>query len=203
MKTFLLSFPRSGNSWFRYCIENALKIPTIDINPNYGNRSINKTFGLDSDVKNEFKIVKTHKAKDIEENSQIIFILRNFNDCVESHKQRGATGTTEKILKNYLDLLDFFDEYKNKKILIQYEKVITKNGLKETLKDVESFLSFENKNYDKFIDNFEKHKKISKKGYKNKIGGVRSKNIKVNMNMKKYIKSNEPHLIEKCLQNYM
>ena len=53
---FLTSYPRSGNSWFRYGIEFLSKQPTTGIHP----KNLMTFSGLNFDRKQEYILIKTH-----------------------------------------------------------------------------------------------------------------------------------------------
>lgn len=197
---YLISFPRSGNSWLRYCIEHVLKIPTIDINPDFKNKSISECYDCGKKIQGKYKITKSHKFV-ATENDKVIFILRDFKDCIESHKQRSASGTVDKFLNEYFSLLKQYDDFCGDKTIIYYEDIIDKNKLPNIMESLSQFLESDCE-IDDFVKNYEKHKQESKNGYQTKFAGHRNKNIKVNISLSEKINKKYKNLIKKYLTSY-
>lgn len=198
---YLISFPRSGNSWLRYCIEHILKIPTIDINPDFKNRSISECYECKEKIRGKNKIIKSHKFI-ATENDKLIFILRNYKDCIESHKQRSASGPVDKFLNEYFSLLKQYDDFSGDKTIIYYEDIIDENKLPDIMKNLSQFLESDC-DIDDFVKNYEKHKQESKNGYQTKFAGHRNKNITVNINISTKLKNKHKKLIEKYMEKYI
>lgn len=160
----LLSYPRSGNTWLRYCIENLTSISTrgYDTNP------------MDGSIKNLYSkkvVLKRHKVTGPEINRPLIFVLRNYKEVVRGADER--TFETFKELCNgknqpydYIQSIKAFDESpSNEKLLIHYEDLM-KDPASELLK-ICDFLGEGSENIESFVKNLTEHKKQSISFYEN------------------------------------
>lgn len=97
-KVLLLSYPRSGNTWSRYCIEYLTKRPTgeaeylfpINRYNKFMNNPINNNFELGVDY-NRAPIIKLHEYTPKYEEKKyggkyLILILRNYKECILRHE---------------------------------------------------------------------------------------------------------------------
>lgn len=198
---YLISYPRSGNSWMRYCIELLFHRKTIDINKDYRNKTLSQTYNLkETELADIPPIIKSHKFIPTK-NDAVIFLLRDFEQCISSHKYRGAKGEPKVMLKKYIELLRDYDNFPGKKLLLYYEDYTNTSTFKKTLEDLGTFLGEEPKNLDEFIKNYNHHSTLSKKGYKDKIGGERSSKNKVSDDLKSVV-SKHANLKNKYLERY-
>lgn len=197
MTNYLISYPRSGNSWFRYCIESVLGIKTTDVNPDHKNKSLHLTIGNRKDLSTEKEIFKAHKFL-AENDDKVIFLLRDMQEAVTSHKQRGARGRLDSMILTYLELLDAYDKYSGPKILVRYEDFITKGKIPCIMKKIADFLGEECDTVD-FMKRYEEHKNKSQQGYQKHIGGTRNKNVSVNYKVSKSSQKKYKHLLDNYL----
>lgn len=169
---YLLSYPRSGNTWLRYCIEVLTGERTIGyLNSN----SFDK--GIMEHNRNNKKpiIIKRHDTLDIENNedNRLILIVRNYKEVLIRHNSNKKTifddykDYTSGEPISYIKLLKYYDEFKGKKIIIYYEDII--NDLKNTLNLVINFLNVEipEEIAQEFFQNLENHKNKSLSIYEN------------------------------------
>lgn len=161
---YLISFPRSGNSWLRYCIENALGVPTIG---EHTGKTINTIFNIGSITSNSaIKIIKSHNFI-ASTHDKAIFVLRHYNDCIASHMRRGCVENPKQLADIYMKLLTAFDKFNGKKILFVYNNITHKNGIRNALFRVAQFLDID-ADIKQFFRNFRMHKIKSKNGYRQK-----------------------------------
>lgn len=177
-RTLLLSYPRSGNSWVRYCVETLSKKKTIKaLVPPY-----NTTDGMDKLVSmgmspmdkdsltdteyDEIILEKSHIWEEEfdyifnqENNSKLILIIRDYKECIprntnyDSHKY---SVESEKFNSNLI----IFDNTNIDKLLIYYEDLILQP--KETLIKILKFLDEYNEmDLNTFIEKLPEHKKNS------------------------------------------
>lgn len=148
----VLGYPRSGNHWLVYCMKYAI------------NQSLWFSHG------NNLKFWDNCKNKNY---SSIVFILRNYKECVVRHcetnidiikKELSGDGPTEKIKSksDYLAILKLFDSYdKDKKILVYYEDLIS--NPENELNRLADYFNVDKNNVQTFMNNFNEHKNNSLK----------------------------------------
>ena len=156
MKNYLLSYPRSGNTWLRYCIEVLTNNRTIG----YLGSDAKDSGVLPKNRTNEKPIlIKRHETSDIKEGN-LILIVRNYKEVIIRHNS--VKTIMEDYSSNnrvtYLKLLNFYHTYKGKKMIIYYEDLI--DDLKNTIDKVLNFLGLEVSidSIDDFFSNIEEHK---------------------------------------------
>ena len=178
-KSFLLSFPRSGNTFTRYFVEYLTKHPTTSAStfPYDKNKkpkitdsnSLLKNIGINNVLKYEKDIlIKKHNMFNSEKYIYpMIFVIRNYKEVLLRHygdKKNAIKNIPYSDNCNYYKCLKDFNEWENNKIIIYYEDLITKT--EETIKKVIKFLDkFNIKEYNNFIKNLEQHKRNSIKSY--------------------------------------
>lgn len=180
-RTFLLSYPQSGNTWLRYCIEVISQRPTI-------RRHATKTRWLDLHYANplawevgfeidEHKapIEKLHEYKEsllCHNNESIylnrttdtlIFILRNPKECIARSEYTSLSALLDNLWGNcykhsiYFENLALFDTWPaERKYLIYYEDLISHP--RETLADLLTFLDEPDMRLDQFMHEYDAHK---------------------------------------------
>lgn len=167
MKNYLLSYPRSGNTWLRYCVETLSGENTIGYeNSNHFERGV-----LEKYRKSKKPILyKRHETEGVDnsENNRIILIVRNYKEVIVRHNGKVKSIMQDYDTKNrisYLKLLRFYDSFIGNKLIIYYEDLI--EDLENTLKDVFSFLEIdiEKSKMENFFLNIEEHKSKSLKIY--------------------------------------
>ena len=183
-KVFLLSYPRSGNTWTRYCLQFLTKRPTFSHYPRgsfskwreWINFSQKAKIGVDYSKDIIWKIHFRHYFELVgdynPETDKLIMISRNYKECLIRHL--GAKIFADNFENNldvlsYLDNFQLFDEWpEDNRVLIYYEDLI--QHPKETLKKVLLFLG-ENLSYlNSFIENYNKHRNNSIGFYTSNIG---------------------------------
>ena len=214
----LLSYPRSGNTWLRYCAEFLTGHPTKG--------HVNK---LDNDIKelnfrnNENPIlIKTHYPKQAITNPNgLLMIVRDYKEVLIRHagKQRNENNNV-KFLESqtngstsidYMKGLEIYDSYAGDKLMIYYEDLL--EDTENTLMKVIDFLKCEKKDKLKeFIENIEEHKKKSIEMYDKRETSVtfgktlnhHSSRIKEGdkVNWDNNLKTRFPELYEKYLKRY-
>ena len=173
---YLISYPRSGNTWLRYCIEYIFKRPTIGYTTPGSSSFDKKSIGNFADIKttgDEPIMIKRHSFEDgcCEENDKIIVLIRNFQEVIIRHTQKTDIGSFISNLSgkenevDYYSILKQYDNWKGDKILIYYEDLIS--NLESTLHSVCDFLAGNKKEeaVDEIIKNLEHHKEKSIKVY--------------------------------------
>merc|ERR1712146_509889 len=170
-KTFLLSYPRSGNSWLRYCIEYLTERPTCGIlysNPtmlgNPANLPLARMAGFSVDY-TKTPIWKFHRKKEMNflnyfnpQEEYLILILRNPKEAITRHERK--VPDKKSLLKDsfsYFENLTVYDEWNpEKRLLLLYEDLI-----KDPRKTLEKLFTFIQespvRSLDTFFEQYEEH----------------------------------------------
>lgn len=175
---FLLSYPRSGNTFFRYCIEYITQYKTNGC----GNDRGLKTLGIlqDNKIKNDDVFITkrhfTHQTrgdglyiKTSVNSNNVLLLVRNYKYCVHSQITRGAKKKPKNQIIEYCKNINTFYNGKN---IIYYEDFI-KNP-KESVKYALDFfeVEYDNERFENLFNNIEEHKEICLKGYKKNQGKI-------------------------------
>ncbi len=125
-KTLIISYPRSGNTLFRYILERASGMPTDGTcdNPVIKNHLMQP---LIHKGKYNYIAYKSHRWNAIQADT-VIFILRDYKECLIRHheKPRGISfdlfkSQTRGGPHDYINLIQKFDKFEGTKHLIYYE----------------------------------------------------------------------------------
>lgn len=211
---YLISYPRTGNSFVRYAIEFVSKKPTYD----YG-KNINQQYDTDIqyDDTTSYIIRKEHFVIDIPEYPEkIIVLIRDYKDVFISHHFRDKVLDKDEIMesfmnsiegfwKDYYELLYFYDIFPKEKLMIYYDQIFDSE---ETLIQVFKFLELID--YDDFIKNLEYHKNYFFEKYKEKEGSKSEGfsnlcNIYTSsqiIEMNNYFRRGNPTLFDKYLKRF-
>ena len=181
-KTFLLSYPRSGNTWMRYCLEYLTGRPTI-YRPflAYENNSpLGWAAGFEVDCTKP-PIEKVHNKQEMEQqqydcqNDLLILIVRNPKEALSRQEKKQLTF--DLLSKNagasslryapdtYFADIALYDSWKpENRLLIYYEDLLAKPT--QTLKKILLFLYEPIDRLDNFINEYEVHKQKAIEMYK-------------------------------------
>lgn len=177
----LLSYPRSGSTWLRYCVEFLTGFPTVGQNSDgtqgqsvFDRPMINKG-------RKDYVLTKRHSLykKYDKKNDSLILLLRNYKECIPRHNYRNeisldilrgsARGgkVNKKNRVDYVSNIQEWEKWNKNKWIVYYEDLI--NDPENTLAGLLLFLGFGNKlsKIKELIDNFEFHKNKSLSLYKN------------------------------------
>lgn len=221
---YLLSYPRTGNSFVRYAIEYVTRQRTYD----YG-KSINDQY--DTDIQYEvqlpnlpindvpFIVRKEHFVLDIPEKPEkIVLIVRDFKNVFISHHFRDKKLDKDEIIKefnssietfwkDYYELLYLFETFPDNKLFVYYEDLIS--DTKVILKRI--FDLYQIENYNDFLDNIDYHKDYFLEKYKTKEGSksegfsnlynIFSEEEILSMN--EFFRRGNPELFDKYLRRYI
>lgn len=164
-KTFLLSFPRSGNTWTRYCVEYLTKRPTGEspyLTPeNIKNEHINGPLGnffpLGTNLSKP-PLIKCHNLGTfISKDYKLVTLVRNYKECLLRHSLYNLTDA-KSYIRGYFSVLETYDNWpEDKKHLIYYEDLIL--SPKKILSKLLEFLEEEKTNLPSFMLNYSEHKK--------------------------------------------
>lgn len=174
IKTFIFSFPGSGNTWIRYCLEYLTGRPSFarinrKMHPVDLPLGFMVPFPLDFDKP---PLEKAHSVQDIKlsngsvNRDYLIFILRNPKEVfVRNRKPEDITkllisGMFNAPMRSYFDDIRIYHDWcADKKILIYYEDLI--KYPETTLATLLDFIKEPNALLEEFIQNYAQHKKTA------------------------------------------
>lgn len=182
-RTFLLSFPRSGNTWLRYCIEYTTQRPSF----NRFNLKHDVNFPLGWSANFPIDIIKSpiekvHLAKELQrtqandQTDALILIVRNPKEALI--RVAGKTvlmqaimeATCPKNLEIYFEALTIFDSWRSpKKMLVYYEDLL--QNPQAVLESILAFLNETTECLPEFLANYQVHKKKCLSIYKVSASG--------------------------------
>jgi hypothetical protein len=168
-KILLLSFPRSGNSWTTYCIENIANIKVLS-SPSDHNQSSVITTTIDEKTSSKKTCgYKDHYPGQINYPIDgLITIVRDYKECTT--KETSLYGNAKNMLirsaaytYSYMLVLDFFEKSSKPKLIIYYEDLINKpiKTINKICKFIQKFETFSKTKIDNFCTNLEFHQKKS------------------------------------------
>lgn len=208
---YIISYPRSGNTFVRYIVEFLTGLPTKDLMAKkivsreqspllFGNKKI-------------FSAYKRHDFKGIRKTDKIIFVYRNYKEVLVRHNKNHRKITEQTMISNLLDqdgtyygLLKRYEKFTGKKMHIKYEELV-----KYPVKIAHDICTFINGNFnkvDEFRDNKDAHINKSLSFYprsetKGNLKIKHSDNFKDLMPIwEKLIKKHDPVIYKKYLSNY-
>lgn len=170
-RTFLLSYPRSGNTWTRYCIEYITQRPSF--NRFNFKHDINFPLGWLADFPidiNKSPIEKVHFANELKstgannELDALILIVRNPKETLVRHLGKTVLmaavqeNKMPKNLKIYFEALEIFDDWRSpKKMIIYYEDLL--QAPESVLLEILAFLNESTDKLQEFLNDYANHKK--------------------------------------------
>ena len=91
--TYLVSYPRSGANWLRYCLEATVQLPTLGVDPldpktpldgaieEALNLMLGSTLGFECEG-SDILLQHSHRWRTAEEGVDIVMIVRNYKECI-------------------------------------------------------------------------------------------------------------------------
>ena len=174
----LLSYPRSGSTWLRYCIEFLSKKPTGFINSdNLGDAPIYKKIPSIGVVdEDEFSIIIKSHNPDFKPTADfdLIVLVRDYKEAIPRHHKAKIKSELFEMFSSdtvgsknesvdYLKVIERYDCYEGNKILIYYEDLMTYP--KPNILKVKDFLKIDDKYVNVFFQNYLFHKRQGIKAY--------------------------------------
>jgi hypothetical protein len=174
----LLSYPRSGNTWFRYCVEFLTKKPTIGYirsdAAGFDREPIGSFVDIGVNRSQDNILVKRHATEEVGNFmgevdgpiEKLILIVRDYKEVVIRHRKLSPTLDllkdschTVAPSQNYIQMIEYFDNFEGEKLMVYYEDLI--NKLEPTLKSVLDFLGEDDLNLKGFISDIDTHRQQS------------------------------------------
>lgn len=156
-KWYGLGFPRSGNSWMRYICRFLL-----GMDESYAAGTENEQYRMCHWL-----------PKPLDPSRNLLVIVRNYKEVIIRHWQECdknnynfATGflvPPPPETGNYIDPIIQFDQWRNRKLMVYYEDLITKPHA--AIKDIGLALEVDNGRVDALLNNYDHHRERSYKRY--------------------------------------
>lgn len=172
-RTYILSFPRSGNTWLRYCLEYLTQRPSLYYWNHTGiNRPLGLLAGFPIDITKK-PFWKVHVEDEMyflgginRLVDSVILVVRNPKEAI--YRQQSMFDNfdicAEDPLRYYFKHLQTYDTWSpERRCLVYYEDLISKPH--ETLLHILSFLHEKNTRLDEFMRDYTQHKAQALKLY--------------------------------------
>lgn len=157
--TYLLSYPRSGNTFMRYCLEHLTPYRTIGAKTKVDRDILKKEA-------DHPQLIKTHTCNNVKDNLPLIFILRDFYEIRHNHGMSSYAEAMKRTIRggtvpfDFFKNLNFFHNYQGEKILIRYEDMMT-DKMGGELELLLEFLGCSKENLSEFVENLDDHREKS------------------------------------------
>jgi len=207
---YLISYPKSGNTWVRYCLEYLTDKRTMG----YARSTEFEPSVLKHTRDLSPWLIKKHELRGIDnpQEDKIILIIRNYKEVLlrlkgENYDLINSQGNTGRF--NYFKLINFYNGYKGKKHLVYYEDIIS--NLKKSIIGILNFLGEDVSDIklNDFFNDIENHKIKSLEIYSD--SKTKGKNVifhsnKLSLDRKKewdsYVENNYKKIFDKYLNRY-
>jgi len=174
-KILLLSYPRSGNTFFGFFLKEITQSPNIHncvikAHHNVGKKITN--IQLNALIKNGY-IFKEHHSDECKyvfnkKNDKLIFLIRNYKECII--RNIGTKRDIKNACIKYCNNINFFDSYKGDKVFLYYEDFIF--DFKTNFDKVLPIIDYDKNQYINVFNNFKKNKNLILKKYNNTHGSL-------------------------------
>ncbi|MHC4885200.1 MAG: hypothetical protein ACYTGH_08970 [Planctomycetota bacterium] len=175
MKTFLLSYPRSGNSWVRYFVEHVSGRPTAGCVGNAADVALCRN-RLDPNPLAHVDeaaapiLHKSHgEALENGASNRLLLLTRNPSICIRRHV--GGFSLLE--VGRYIRILDRFNGWNGQRHLVRYEDLTTRPTA--VFLQIAEFLSLDHQAALQFSERLEDHRAQSIRLYSDPSSGIAPK----------------------------
>ncbi|EKX46127.1 hypothetical protein GUITHDRAFT_108161 [Guillardia theta CCMP2712] len=200
-QVYLLSVPKSGNTWLRYILENITESPSV------GDRPVLAASGIKDPYKYPAFLVKKHRIdlSQVVAGEKVILIIRNPIESVLRHIRHfsyNAMGLSE-VIENIIINWKAYQDFPGPKLLIKYEELIEKSSssCQNLLGRIFDFI--DNGDYStriqQFCDELGIHKEKSRRHY-TKVLGLIIHNISDGLHHERVLREKDPALLQVALE---
>jgi len=174
-RNWLISYPRSGNTWIRLFFEYYTRKST---------RSLCVPFKPLIFDTVETILWKKHELffdGPVDESDKVVFLIRNPFDAIASSLKfdgkEPSDSNVKKYVKHYVEEINEYEKFNGKKIIIYYEDLL--DDFKETVKKIIVFLELKIKErkIDKFMKKNEKYFRRALSWYVNEVPDKTKDNV--------------------------
>lgn len=214
----LLTYPRSGNTWVRYCVERISGRPSV-YPESKGDSPIGSRMDIGVDLSASPILYKSHNVPRTDD-KRLIVILRDYKEAIPRHQREqeklglmdffySQTKGRHNAEVDYIKILQQFDNHSGDKLLIHYEDLIMHP--RKNLMSIFKFLNLQNM-VGSFFRDYEMHKAAGIKSYHAKsLTGGKRESLKFHQSkidnshlsaMTKHLKKNYPVIYSRYLTRY-
>ncbi len=177
-KSFLASYPHSGNTWVRYIVEYFSKRYTEGLYQSGipMEKSISNITELETKQDKPPILIKRHDINEKEfDTMPLLLLVRNYKQCIVRHNKKDKMSVINKKFiatfegtQNpfYFYLIRLYDLWIKPKLLIYYEDLINESKEEKEIKKILDFLKIGYKRkWNKFYEDIVYHRNNSKRIY--------------------------------------
>lgn len=168
---YLLSYPRSGVTWLRYCIEELTGRPTLGASSSDHPICNRDGVNLNVDPQKDFVAFKRHwwNGEEFSSEDHITLVIRNHVEILSRHRTKDG-HSTQRVLEEdapeYVNNIKKFDSFGGGKYVVYYEDIIKDKPLKEILYDfVDLYDDASEERLISLMESIDHHRKISLQSY--------------------------------------
>lgn len=164
---YIVSYPRSGNTWLRYIIEYLSNQPTNGLidKPNKYDK-LQKPLLINGDNYIAYKLHSFDPK--ITNRDKVILIIRNYKECIIRHNKDKRGYDFELFQKHnqgkkddYIGMIKQYHHFNGEKMHIYYEDLINDYHLEKICYQLCQFLDIPDSEVNNLLDNLESIKKNS------------------------------------------
>ncbi len=175
-RVLLLSYPRSGNTWLRYCLEFLTQRPSLSrMGLSYFTQQplgFTTEFKLDL-LKTPIEKIHCHReiVGSVTDTDKLIFILRNPKETFARQGLKGLSRRMSKLagkgypIEVYFENFEIYETWNHQKRLLVYYEDLLLNP-RQTLANILDFLQEPCDRLDLFMRDYEQHQAASSSLYK-------------------------------------
>jgi hypothetical protein len=167
----LLTYPRSGNTWIRYCVEYISGRPSV-YPESKGDSPIGSRMNIGVDLSLDPILYKSHNIQSVSD-KRLILVVRDYKEAIPRHQKEqkvldlmsffySQTQGRHNSEVDYVKILQQFDSKQGNKLLVYYEDIVAKP--KESLLSIFEFLDIHHLT-ENFFDKYEEHQQAGIKAY--------------------------------------
>ena len=194
-RSYLVSYPRSGANWLRYCIEVISGrithgvVPDVPLTPldrsveEAARKILGKKLVPGIDIEAPPILQHSHRWSSSYDTTTIVLLVRDYKECI-LRDYRGTVGDDARVrqvisnnslkvlcnvdgVKDYAELIQCYVDHLGPKHVVYYEDL--KTNTVETLLSLGEFLNLNPAQIVKFLENIEEHNETSVRIYNNGV----------------------------------
>lgn len=164
MNNYIISYPRSGNTWLRYILEFLSEQPTNGL---IGER--NKYDRLQQPLLYPGENYIAHKLHSFDSEIQlmdsVLLIVRNYKECIIRHNKDKRGYDYNLFVRHnqgkhddYIGMIKYFEQFQGHKMVLYYEDLIDSDKIPSICHQLCLFFDIPNNKIDHLIRNIDVHK---------------------------------------------
>lgn len=168
---YLLSYPRSGVTWLRYCIEELTGRPTLGASSSDHPICNRDGVNLNVDPQKDFVAFKRHwwNGEEFSSEDHITLVIRNHVEILSRHRTKDGHNEDRVLNKDapeYVKNIKRFDNFDGGQNVVYYEDIIKDEPLEKVLYEfIELYDDASEDRLTSLMNNIDHHRKVSLKSY--------------------------------------